>query len=94
MVFVYVSEAAWGLLFTWQGNGNMFLSCQSLKDRITCISVRDKQTDNIKLNLMESIISEQASFVTCVRVCEEGRNKTLAYSIFPQILPLNHDDKL
>ncbi len=72
MVFVYVSEAAWGLLFTWQGNGNMFLSCQSLKDRITCISERDKQTDKIKLNLMESIISEQASFVTCGCVREGG----------------------
>lgn len=59
-----------------------------------CERQTNKQTDNIKLNLMESIISEQASFVTCVRVCEEGRNKTLAYSIFPQILPLNHDDKL
>lgn len=71
MVFVYVSEAAWGLLFTWRGNGNMFLSCQILKDRITWISERDKQTEKTKLDLMESIISEQGSFVSCGCVREE-----------------------
>lgn len=60
MVFVYVSEAAWGLLFTWQGDGNMFLSCQILKFRQT-----NRQNS-------ESIISEQASFVICGCVREGG----------------------
>lgn len=84
MLFVYVSETAWGLLFTWRRNGNMFLSCQNLKDGITWISEGDKQTEKNKLDLMESIISEQGSFVTCGCVRERGiRHDIILFS--PQL---------
>jgi len=65
-------------------------TCQIWKDRITWISERDKQTEKTKFDLMESIISEQGSFVTCECVREGG---IYDISLFSHnfFLPLNHD---